>query len=187
MAQKIFEILLTFGQQWFFATAIFSSVLLTGCLVRPSQPGATFPAGTGSLHILVAGLRNDNGQTIVSLFAGKKGFPEDVDSSLTTSTAPIVEGHSDVFFHDIPYGTYAVSVLHDEDFDGNMATSLFGIPLEGYGISGHPDYRFGKPDFENAKFLFLAPERNIELDMHYGTARKLHQQAAREARQSRNE
>jgi uncharacterized protein (DUF2141 family) len=39
-------------------------------------------------------------------------------------------------FGDIPPGTYAIAVIHDENSHGKLDTNRLGVPTEGYGFSG---------------------------------------------------
>lgn len=156
---------------------LLAAMLLAGCQV--TAPPASFPAGAGELLVKLSGLHTDQGVVIVSLFAGAGGFPDEVSASQTTVTVPIRAGQAEARFAAVPYGEYALSVLHDEDGDGRMATGLFGAPREGFGFSGRPDYRFGHPDFTAASFLLLSPRREIEIVLRYETARRQHQEEGR--------
>ena len=115
-------------------------LVIMGC--RAPVP-ATFAEGTATLIVNLDGFRNAQGMAIVSLFHGPKGFPDEVAASVATVSLAIQKGRATAIFADLPYGDYAVSVLHDEDGDGQMATGLLGTPREGFGFSGYPDYRFG--------------------------------------------
>jgi uncharacterized protein (DUF2141 family) len=164
---------------------LLTAVLVAGCQVAP--PPALFPAGEGELLVRLFGLRSDQGVAIVSLFAGAKGFPDDVAASLATVSVPILAGAAEVRFPALPYGEYAVSVLHDEDGDGEMATGMFGAPREGFGFSGRPDYRFGHPDFAATSFPLISPKCEVEIAIRYATGRRQHQEEGRgsEARRPR--
>ena len=152
-------------------------MLLTGC--QAAAPPSSFPAGNGELLVKLSGLHNDQGVVIISLFAGPGGFPDDVSASLATVTVPIRAGQAEARFAAVPYGEYALSVLHDEDGDGRMATGLLGAPREGFGFSGRPDYRFGHPDFAAASFVLIAPQREVDIVLRYETARRQHQEEGR--------
>jgi len=151
------------------------SLSLAGC--QAAKTPATFPDGQGALLVRLSGLHSDAGLVVVSLFAGEKGFPDEVAASLTTISVPIRSGQAEALFSEIPYGEYAVSVLHDEDGDGKMATGLLGAPREGFGFSGQPDYRFGHPDFARTSFLLLSPHREIDIVLRYETGRREHQES----------
>ena len=158
-------------------------LLVTAC--RGPAPPAALPAGSGTLQVALVGFRNDRGTAIVSLFAGAKGFPDDVAASRSTVAAPIREGKATVMFPDLPYGEYAISVLHDEDGDGKMASGLLGTPREGFGFSGYPDYRFGHPEYAAVRFLLVEPRRELTITVRYETGRRQHQDEGRAAESRR--
>lgn len=158
--------------------------LLTASCRGPAPPPA-FPAGTGTLSIFLEGFRNDQGSAIVSLFAGPRGFPDDVAASKSTVSTPIRNGKATATFADLPYGEYAVSALHDEDGDAQMATGLLGAPREGFGFSGYPDYRFGRPAYAEVSFLLVEPLREMTIVMRYETGRRQHQDEGRAAESRR--
>lgn len=140
---------------------------------------ANFAAGTAALTVNLEGFRNDRGVALVSLFAGTSGFPDKVDASVATVSASVVSGRATATFVNVPFGEYAVSVLHDEDGNGKMATGLFGVPREGFGFSGYPDYRFGHPDFSEVSFLLVEPQREMTIGVRYETGRRRHQDDGR--------
>jgi len=53
--------------------------------------------------------------------------------------------------HGVPPGDYAVSVIHDENGDGQL-NKMLGIPREGFGFSRNPRIHFGPPGFEACRF-----------------------------------
>ena len=104
---------------------------------------------------------------------GEKGYPEEViyaikshadyltDSSRITE---IRDGEARCRFEGVSPGRYAVSVMHDEDADGELDTGLFGIPEEGWGVSNDaPAGAFGPPSFESAAFAFDGGVRAIRI------------------------
>jgi uncharacterized protein (DUF2141 family) len=50
----------------------------------------------------------------------------------------------------VPPGSYAIQAFHDRDGDGKLATGLFGLPSEPFGLSRSPTLRFGPPAFGDA-------------------------------------
>ena len=125
------------------------------------------------------GFHSDRGTAIVSVFSGPRGFPEAVAAAAATASLPVRDGRARAIFPGLSYGEYAISVLHDEDGDGEMAKGLFGAPREGFGFSGHPDYRFGPPDFAAVSFPLLTPQLEMSIDLRYDTARRQHQEEGR--------
>jgi len=144
-----------------------------------ASPPPVFHPGAGTLVVSVDGFRNEQGTAIVSVFAGPAGFPDQVNAAVRNAYMTITEGRTVATFTDLPYGEYAVSVLHDEDGDGRMATGLFGTPREGFGFSGAPDLHFGQPDFVEVSIVLVAPYRELTIAMHYETGRRRHQDEGR--------
>ena len=70
-------------------------------------------------------------------------------------------------FSSIPFGEYAIAILHDEDNDNNMKTGKFGMPKEGYGISNNVKGVFGPPKFESAKINLNSTNIFMIISMTY--------------------
>jgi uncharacterized protein (DUF2141 family) len=149
--------------------AITGLILLNGCATPEPRLVAD---GLGNLSVIISDFRNNQGEAILSLFSSSDGFPDDIETSLATNTVKVTEGRAQTLFKDLAYGEYAISVLHDEDGDGQMKNTWFGTPLEGFGFSGHPDYKYGHPKFAEVKFLMIAPSQEINIKLRYETARQ---------------
>lgn len=54
-------------------------------------------------------------------------------------------------FADLPPGSYALMMIHDENGNGRLDTGMFGIPSEGYGYSRDPSV-MRRAYFEEARF-----------------------------------
>ena len=67
--------------------------------------------------------------------------------------------------NDLPFGTYAVTVHHDVNDNGEMERAWYGKPKEPTGASTNPTLKFGPPTFEKSKFEFTATEMTIEIDV----------------------
>lgn len=124
-------------------------------------------ADVAKLVVHVVGLRNDVGTVKCLLFDTAEGFPDDPGAATASVIAEIDGSQCNVVVEDLPYGMYAVSILHDEDGDGKMKTGLFGIPKEGYGFSGDVVGRFGPPEFRDARFEVVSPEHSITVTVRY--------------------
>lgn len=58
-----------------------------------------------------------------------------------------------ITFEAIPYGRYAIAILHDENDDMKMNKNFFGLPREGYGFSNNVMGTLGPPSFGKSSFL----------------------------------
>ena len=113
-------------------------------------PAAAAPA-RAILVVEVSGFRSDHGKALVALYASKEGFPDKVSRAVRRAEVPIAARRARVQLRDLPPGTYAVAVLHDEDGDHKMKTGWFGRPKEGYGASRDARGHLGPPRFDDAK------------------------------------
>jgi len=70
-------------------------------------------------------------------------------------------------FEDIPPGTYALAVIHDENMNGKLDTQWLGIPTEGYGFSNDVRARFGAPSFTAASVPYDGETLDLTISLHY--------------------
>jgi uncharacterized protein (DUF2141 family) len=68
----------------------------------------------------------------------------------------------------IPYGYYALAVIHDENANYEFDLGFLGIPIEGVSASNGAKGFFGPPKWKDAKILMDQPVFNVTLPMHYG-------------------
>ena len=151
-------------------TYLFLMLLLSSCAAGPApKTESRLPEGAGRLVVEISGLRNDAGEVFLSVYTGRLGFPNDITVAVVNRHQPIADRQCRVVIDNLPFGEYAVSVLHDENLDGQMATTLLGIPKEGFGFSGNPKAKLGPPDYDEVRFLLLAPEKTMPIVMQYET------------------
>ena len=91
----------------------------------------------------------------------------DESASEISDDVTLVEAVLAVTFPDIAPGTYAVSVLHDENADGELNTGNFGIPLEGFGFSQNPEIRTAAPEFSEAAIVVVGRETTTQVELIY--------------------
>ena len=160
---------------------LFLMFCLAACTVSPvEQQAADLPQGEGRLVIEVMGARNDSGEIFLSLYSGPNGFPDDPNVAIVNRHEKLVDGFCRIEMEDLPFGNYAISVLHDENLDGKMNSNLLGIPKEGFGFSGNPKLKMGPPGYEEVRFLFLVPEKRVEIMVQYETVGRERQRIMQE-------
>ncbi|MBN1823184.1 MAG: DUF2141 domain-containing protein [Endomicrobiales bacterium] len=119
--------------------------------------------GKGDLTVNVSGLRSDSGFVLASLYDSPEGFPDEGEKAYRVARSTITGSSVKVFFSGIPYGTYAVSVVHDENANMEMDANWLGIPKEGVGASNNPKTRFGPPSYRSASLKL--EKKSISLDV----------------------
>ena len=128
--------------------------------------GARSQAGSLDLIVSVVDAESNVGQVIVSLF--------NAENYLQNPTAQLIglvddNGKSVLVFRGLAPGEYAVSVIYDEDMDGELDTGLFRIPREKIGFSNNASARMGPAAFQDASFQLTSPETVISITL--GSAR----------------
>jgi len=122
---------------------------------------------TGALRVTIEGLRNNDGVVRVALYNNSEGFPSQTAKALSVVTIRPVERRAVTIFNDLPFGTYAVAVLHDENENGKVDTNFLGIPREGVGASRDAPATFGPPKYDDAAFPLNVPRRAIRIRLRY--------------------
>ena len=130
--------------------AIVSTMLLFVGAVG-ARAGEEREPAVSEVTVTVTGLRNDKGDLLLSLFRSEKGFPGDSSKAYRTFKAPGSAKGVRAVWAEVPYGTYAVAALHDENRNGKLDRGWFGIPKEGTGASNNPNPKRRAPRFDEAK------------------------------------
>lgn len=123
-------------------------------------------APPGVLSVELTGLRNAKGTLMLCLSAAPKHFPDcraDPAARTILTSAAKVKG---LAFRDVPAGSYALSVMHDENGNAKLDT-MMRIPREGFGFSRNPVVRFGPPKFEQVRFAMPAGAHSMPIKMRY--------------------
>lgn len=122
---------------------------------------------TGTLEIELFNIRNVDGQIALGINMGPKGWPRKAELELQF---PKSESRTDstytVVIPEFAYGTYAISVLDDENCNLEMEMFL-RIPKEGYGFSLNPSNRLSAPKFEDCAFKLDEPYKKLIINMRY--------------------
>jgi len=102
-----------------------------------------------SVTVTVSNLENNNGKVFISLYNSEDSF---LGKGFKSTFSKIENNSCKVVFKNVPNGTYAISLFHDENDNNKMDTGMFGIPKEDYGCSNNAKGFMGPPKWEDAKF-----------------------------------
>ena len=120
------------------------------------------------IHIQILNIRNSTGTVACALFESSAGFPtEFLRSATNVMVIKIRKTQARCDFEDIPPGTYAIAVIHDENMNGELDTNVFGIPTEGYGFSRDATALIGVPSFSAASFTYDGQSVDLTMSLHY--------------------
>ena len=118
---------------------------LTGIAANASVP-------TSTLDVSVTGLRSTKGNVLVCVTANPKFFPDCSKDPKSHRARVAARNAGLVEFGNMPEGTYAIALLHDENANDKMDMAVF-LPKEGFGFSRNPMVVTGPPKFKSAAFL----------------------------------
>jgi uncharacterized protein (DUF2141 family) len=119
----------------------------------------------GSLTVTVKNIKESKGNIRVGLFTSEEKFLKDaVEGKVVKATGTEVT----VEFKNLKSGDYGLSVIHDENENGELDTNLIGMPKEGFAFGNNSMGTFGPPPFEKAK-VSIKDKSNVtqSIDLKY--------------------
>jgi uncharacterized protein (DUF2141 family) len=123
--------------------------------------------GSGKLMVEVSGFRSDQGQLLLRLYDREDGFPKDGAKALRQVRQRIEGARAIVALDGLPFGSYAIGCVHDENGNGKLDTNLIGIPREGVCASNDARGRMGPPTWKDARFEFKSDGATIHIHVTY--------------------
>jgi uncharacterized protein (DUF2141 family) len=120
-------------------------------------------AHAGDLEVTITGVEARGGVLLIGVQTeGQFMQPAGVGEMITVTEA----GSVSVTFPNLPPGEYALSVLHDENGDYQMALGPDGMPQEGWAMSNGEALR-GPPTFADVRFTIPAEGLQVTEAMQY--------------------
>ena len=134
-------------------------LLATFCVVSPCTANST-------LTVNIGGFENDDGLARIVLFDSPASYQGSVPPFQIVSV-PIRQSRATWTNTDMPAGTYAAIVHHDENANDELDRPYFGLPLEPYGYSNDAFKTFGIPSFDMVKFSVNESTSNQNINIQY--------------------
>lgn len=120
-----------------------------------------------TVSVEVSGIRSESGLLRMALYNNKNQFPNDPAESYYFEKKLMRDGIIKVVLIDIPPGTYAISVLDDEDGNDKMKFNLLRMPKEGYGFSNNIKPGLKHPPYEECTFDVRDGLTNLKIEIQY--------------------
>ncbi len=149
------------GLKWKLYALVF--VIAFG-FVAAGDESAADDRQVGELTVTISGFDNDDGNVKIALASSPEGYAFESEP-VAHVVGEVVAGKSLWEFSDLPFGTYAIKIYHDENGNDELDTNFLGIPKEGVGFSNNPSARFGEPGFDEAKFAFNLPSMTVDIEI----------------------
>lgn len=116
------------------------------------------------LKIVVKEVKSDKGNVRVGIFKDKDTF---LKKAAYGKIVKASKGEVTINFDDLPEGKYAISVIHDENENGELDSNMIGIPKEGFCFGNDAMGSFGPPSFEKASITVAGDSISISTRMRY--------------------
>lgn len=116
------------------------------------------------LEITVKNIKDEKGNIMVGLFTNESDFLKKV------AIGKVVKAFGKevtVVFDNLKSGEYAVSVIHDENENGELDSNIIGIPSEGFAFGNNAMGTFGPPSFEKAKVTLSNKNDKQVIELKY--------------------
>ena len=138
-------------------------------LVCASLPARVFTQSPcPGIHLKILNIKDSTGTVACALFESPEVFPNEfLRSATNVMVMKIRKAQARCDFEDIPPGTYAMAVSHDENMNGKLDTNLIGIPTEGYGLPNDAKGLIGAPSFSAASFPYKGENLDLTMSLHY--------------------
>jgi len=103
--------------------------------------------------IEVEGFENLDGNLAIAIYNNSETFNSETEFYIEAAFT-VDESYMSIVIDSMDAGTYAISILHDEDESGDMEMGGFLnlIPQEGFGFSNNPVIGISEPSFSDCKF-----------------------------------
>jgi uncharacterized protein (DUF2141 family) len=120
---------------------------------------------SGTLTVVIQDVKGTKGKVAIALYNDAKVFLK-AKFKLDSRSVVAQNGEVTLQFENLPAGDYAVSVMHDENENGELDSNFVGIPTEGFGFSNDAKAMFGPPSYDKCVFQHAAAQR-ISIHMKY--------------------
>ena len=121
-------------------------------------------AAQNAIEVTVKNIREVKGSIRVGLFNSEESF---LKNALDGKIVKVSGKEVTVVFENLKPGEYAVSVVHDENDNGELDTNMMGIPKEGFAFGNNATGMFGPPDFSKAKVKVEGQKISQVINLNY--------------------
>ncbi|HAI77438.1 MAG TPA: hypothetical protein DCM08_14500 [Microscillaceae bacterium] len=122
------------------------------------------PQTTTWLKVSFSNLKTEKGQIYFALYKTKASFMQ-IEQAALAEVFSLADAQKGIYVSVTPGQTYAFTIFHDENGNGELDKNGLGIPKEGYAFSNNATGAFGPPSFDKAGFqCSMDCEQTIKLN-----------------------
>ncbi|WP_281233769.1 DUF2141 domain-containing protein [Flavobacterium gelatinilyticum] len=120
-----------------------------------------------NLHLLVSGMRSEKGNIILNVFKDKESYSRQQPFKKLIFEKNGPKGGTMIISFDLNPALYGITLVDDENKDGQLNKNFLGIPKEGFGFSNFFMEKMKKPDFDDFKTAVKSTGNKIAIRVKY--------------------
>lgn len=129
-----------------------------------------FPAAVSygqNTQITISGIRSEKGQLILNIFKDDDSYNKEKELKKLVFEKKAISRDLMIINCDLAPGTYGITLIDDENKDGELNKSFIGIPKEGFGFSNFFMEKMKKPAFDDFKIIVKSKDNKISIKVKY--------------------
>ena len=151
----------------FVVTLLAAALLMLSPASLSTHAQSSSASASSTLVVHVNGIQNSKGVIRLLVFNGQDGWPDIRDKSFRHASLP-ANGRAVTFtIPNVPAGSYAISVLHDENENHKLDRDFFGRPREGIGFGNNPKIGYTKPGLKESSVQVAAGTTETTVNLRY--------------------
>jgi uncharacterized protein (DUF2141 family) len=105
---------------------------------------------TANLTLKIKNIEEVKGEILLGIYNNETDYKAS-ENQVWKGSIPVTSEIVEYTFEDLPFGSYAISLIHDVNGNGEFDTNWIGFPKEPFGFSNDAKGKMGPPKFEDAK------------------------------------
>jgi uncharacterized protein (DUF2141 family) len=119
------------------------------------------------IELIISNIRNKTGLIRIGLYNSNKGYPDKPEVSFSLAKDTLISGNLTLLIPVKEPGSFAISILDDENKNGKMDYRFGIMPKEGFGFSNNPKISMKAPSFEETRFMYNGGKKVVTVRMVY--------------------
>lgn len=118
----------------------------------------------GTLVVSVENVNKQSGDLRLGLYISKSSYDAEDNPDYWIVHKVESTGTVRVVIEDLPFGKYAIAMIHDVNGNTELDYNFVGVPKEPYGFS-KKSARFKKPAFNEVNFDFSSDQQQVKVQL----------------------
>ncbi|WP_084165811.1 DUF2141 domain-containing protein [Dyadobacter crusticola] len=124
-------------------------------------------ANAQNTEITITGIKTSKGQIVLKIFTDEKSFDQEKPVKTLTFDKQKLKDNTLVVKCDLAPGIQGISLVDDENKNGEIDKNFVGIPKEGFGFSNFFMEKMKKPTFQDFKTEIKKADNKISIKVKY--------------------